>query len=266
MSYLAHLSLHTNTSISPSQAIVHSYAIDFFAWPGVRERFVFAQHRYCSNTFWYLFNSCLHVLWPYEFRDCYSRNTTTGQYSISPSFEKRLYDINAWTMSDGLFRQWPEFYSDFPAYNKFPMNVNGGAGAFHGPPRWKALPAPDPEKNRPSAVQRTISTAKISEISPEEEVVPVNSSSAAHTSAPFVTTSQHPISLGNGALTSNPFVSAPSGFYPMQAFDDWWGAPLQLPQHHHHQHQQQQQGVRDMTFGGMGSRSDQVNGMDELNF
>jgi len=168
-------------------------------------------------------------------------------------------------MSDGLFRQWPEFYSDFPSYNKLPMNVTGGAGAFHGPSRWKALPAPEPEKNRSSTVQRTMPIAKISTISPEEEVVPANSSSTAHTSAPFVTASQHPVSLGNSALTSNPFVSTASGFYSVQAFDDWWGASLQLPQHQHHQHQQQQ-GARDMTFGGMGSRSDQVTGLDELNF
>jgi hypothetical protein len=247
--------------------MVHSYAIDFFAWPGVRERFVFAQHRYCSNTFWYLFNSCLHVLWPYEFRDCYVRNTTTGQYSISTSFEKRLYDINAWTMSDGLFRQWPEFYSDFPSYNKLPMNVNGGAGAYHGAPKLKALPAPDPEKNRSSTVQRAI--VKVSDIPTDEEVVVTNSSSIAHTSAPFVTTSQHPISLGASTMTSTPFVSPASGYYSMQAFDDWWGAPLQLAQHHQHQHQNQQQqhqGVRDMTFGEMGSRSGQVTGLDELSF
>lgn len=168
-------------------------------------------------------------------------------------------------MSDGLFRQWPEFYSDFPSYNKLPMNVNGGAGAFHGPPKWKALPAPEPEKNRSSTTQPSIAIGKISEILQEEEVVAINSSSAAHTSAPFVTTSQHPISLGSGTLTTNPYVPTANGFYPMQPFDDWWGASLQLPQHQHPQHLQQQ-GPRDMAFGMVGSRSDQVTGLDELSF
>ncbi|RSL60229.1 hypothetical protein CEP54_006871 [Fusarium duplospermum] len=38
----------------PSQTLPHSLAIDFFAWPGLRERFVFFQHQYCANLFWYM--------------------------------------------------------------------------------------------------------------------------------------------------------------------------------------------------------------------
>ncbi|ETS81743.1 hypothetical protein PFICI_06745 [Pestalotiopsis fici W106-1] len=104
----------------PSQSIAHSYAIDFFAWPGLRERFVFQQHRYCSNMFWQLFCSSLHILWPFEFRDCYFRNTDTNEYKVSPAFDERIKDINVWTMSGDIFKMWPEFLSDMPRFNRGP--------------------------------------------------------------------------------------------------------------------------------------------------
>ncbi|KAH6871765.1 hypothetical protein B0T10DRAFT_590501 [Thelonectria olida] len=100
----------------PSQTISHSYAIDFFAWPGIRERFIFHQHQYCGNIFWQVFASSLRLLWPFEFRDTYTINIETGQYTISDAFEQRINDINAWTMTQDIFDRWPEFYSDIPAY------------------------------------------------------------------------------------------------------------------------------------------------------
>jgi hypothetical protein len=74
--------------------------------------------------FWKLFCSNLRILWPFEFRDCYSRNLETGQYVISSAFDERIGDINAWTMSGDIFKRWPEFYSDIPAYNHIPGSVS----------------------------------------------------------------------------------------------------------------------------------------------
>src|SRR6266536_3417264 len=48
------------------------------------------------------------VLWPYDFRDCYSCIMLTGRYNVSDAFLDRIKDINAWTMSNGIFQQWPE--------------------------------------------------------------------------------------------------------------------------------------------------------------
>ncbi|KAF5661462.1 hypothetical protein FCIRC_11817 [Fusarium circinatum] len=36
----------------PSQKLPHAAAIDFVFWPGVRERMVFSEHEYCSDSFW----------------------------------------------------------------------------------------------------------------------------------------------------------------------------------------------------------------------
>ncbi|KAK1954597.1 hypothetical protein LY78DRAFT_648927 [Colletotrichum sublineola] len=100
----------------PSQKIPHSYGIDFIVWPGLRERFVFGQHAYCKNQFWELLAHYLHVLWPFEFRDTYRKSVVTGQYQISPMFEQRVMDINAWTMDRDFIEQFPELIADMPVF------------------------------------------------------------------------------------------------------------------------------------------------------
>lgn len=107
----------------PSQDMLHAYATEYFAWPGLRERFVFSEHRYCSNIFWKLFTPNLRVQWPYEFRDCYTKNIETGLYCISASFHERISDIRHWTMGIDMFKQYPELYGDIPADNHIPASI-----------------------------------------------------------------------------------------------------------------------------------------------
>ncbi|EEU39039.1 uncharacterized protein NECHADRAFT_81644 [Fusarium vanettenii 77-13-4] len=96
----------------PSQTLPHSRAIDFFAWPGLRERFVFFQHQYCANLFWYLFLSNFKILWPFDFRDTYMQNSETGQFHLSPHFKQCMGDLSSWTIGQGFFEQFPELYAD----------------------------------------------------------------------------------------------------------------------------------------------------------
>ncbi|KAF2757769.1 hypothetical protein EJ05DRAFT_400697 [Pseudovirgaria hyperparasitica] len=109
--------------LRPSQTLVHSYATDYFAWPGVRERFVFSEHNYCGNIFWQLFNKNLRILWPYEFRDCYTKNVQTGELQFSLDFRRRLEDINVWAMGSDFFERFPELRSDIPQWNSIPKQV-----------------------------------------------------------------------------------------------------------------------------------------------
>lgn len=111
----------------PSQKIAHSYAIDYFAWPGLRERFIFNEHDYCGNDFWRLFCSSLRILWPYEFRDCYTREIETGLYKVSPMFDQRLGDIKSWTMGPDIFQRFPELCSDMPSFNTIPVGPSSAA-------------------------------------------------------------------------------------------------------------------------------------------
>ncbi|KAJ9630454.1 hypothetical protein H2203_000975 [Taxawa tesnikishii (nom. ined.)] len=105
------------------ETIPHSYAIDFFAWPGLRERFIFHQHRYCTNTFWRFFCTSLHVLWSGGLHDTFTHSTQTGLYTISQPFIDRISDLSSWTMSNEIFQHFPELYSDIPVFNSIPGSL-----------------------------------------------------------------------------------------------------------------------------------------------
>ncbi|CEI70927.1 hypothetical protein FVEN_g9697 [Fusarium venenatum] len=109
----------------PSQALPHSYCIDFFVWPGFRERLIFCQHQYCANSFWELLQTNLKILWSDSFQDTFYHNAHTGKYHISPPFEQRIRDINAWTMSTDFFTHFPELSEDIPVYMGIPTSFVG---------------------------------------------------------------------------------------------------------------------------------------------
>ncbi|EXJ62072.1 hypothetical protein A1O7_02505 [Cladophialophora yegresii CBS 114405] len=149
----------------PSQKIAHSYAIDYFAWPGVRERFIFNEHDYCGNEFWTLFTTSFKLLWPYEFRDCYTREIETGLYKVSPMFDQRLSDIRCWTMGPDIFRRFPELYSDMPSWNHIPQTPSSAEATMLTQIQQKKLlsPAPSPQ---------TMQTGRIVQVGEEEEAKP----------------------------------------------------------------------------------------------
>ncbi|KAH6685014.1 hypothetical protein F5X68DRAFT_171476 [Plectosphaerella plurivora] len=118
----------------PSQSLPHSSAIDFFVWPGVRERFIFSQHQYCSDFFWRVFADNFRMLWPFEFRDCYKRNMETGLFSVSPDFDGRIREISSWTMAPDFFHHFPEMYADIPVFQSIPAapSISWPSGARQG--------------------------------------------------------------------------------------------------------------------------------------
>jgi hypothetical protein len=86
--------------------------------PGLRERFIFSQHDYCGNMFWYRFVKDVRILWQYEVRDCYTRNVTTNEYNMSHGFTNRISDLNSWSMGPDFFQSYPELRADIPAQSK----------------------------------------------------------------------------------------------------------------------------------------------------
>jgi hypothetical protein len=94
----------------------HQYSTLTYTRPGLRERFVFSEHSYCTDLFWHLLNKSLRILWQYDFRDCYTMNRHTGTYAVSKAFENRISDISSWAMGPAFFQQWPELYADIPSF------------------------------------------------------------------------------------------------------------------------------------------------------
>ena len=108
----------------PSQSIPHAYAINYFVWPGLRERFIFQQHKYCSNLFWQLFSGSIEMSWAYDFRDCFAQRWDTGVYQMTPMFHECISDISRWTMRNDLFTQFPDLRCDIPASTLSPRGVS----------------------------------------------------------------------------------------------------------------------------------------------
>ncbi|KAF4466474.1 hypothetical protein FALBO_6657 [Fusarium albosuccineum] len=102
----------------PSQTLPHSRAIDFFVWPGLRERFVFFQHQYCANLFWHVFLPNLRVKWPFDFRDTYMQNAETGRFHLSPHFKQCIGELGSWTMAPDFFKEFPELIDDIAVYSR----------------------------------------------------------------------------------------------------------------------------------------------------
>ncbi|KAJ4289571.1 hypothetical protein N0V90_010900 [Kalmusia sp. IMI 367209] len=108
----------------PSQHITHTYAIDYYAWPHFRQRFIFNEHAYCGNDFWHMYQNEMRLLWPFEFRDCYTHDLETDLYKPSRLFDERINDIKCWTMGPDFFQRFPELSSDIPAsFRKIPKSL-----------------------------------------------------------------------------------------------------------------------------------------------
>ncbi|RVX75035.1 hypothetical protein B0A52_01312 [Exophiala mesophila] len=99
----------------PSHNVAHNYGIDYYAWPHFRQHAIFDEHAYCGNDFWYMYQSEMRLIWPYEFRDCYTHDLETGLYKPSHLFDERINDIKSWTMGPDFFQRFPELSSAIPS-------------------------------------------------------------------------------------------------------------------------------------------------------
>ncbi|SCN68567.1 uncharacterized protein FFB20_03096 [Fusarium fujikuroi] len=100
----------------PSQNLPHAIAIDFVFWPGIRERLVFSEHEYCTDSFWRSAVSDTKLLWPLELSDAYVQNSMTGDLHLSPYFRTFIRDLSNWTVSPEFLKKYPELYNDIKGY------------------------------------------------------------------------------------------------------------------------------------------------------
>ncbi|KAF7191660.1 hypothetical protein HII31_07162, partial [Pseudocercospora fuligena] len=98
----------------PSQHIAHTYAIDYWAWPHFRQRFILDEHVYCGNGFFRMYQDEMRLLWPFEFRDCFTHDLETDRYKPSRLFDERINNINCWTMGPDFFSEFPELSGVIP--------------------------------------------------------------------------------------------------------------------------------------------------------
>ncbi|KAH7140240.1 hypothetical protein B0J13DRAFT_557400 [Dactylonectria estremocensis] len=94
----------------------HPPAVEYLPWPGVRESFIQSHHRYCQNTFWHLFKEHVRIIWPFEFRDCFTQDANQGRYRISSVFEQTIRNSRSWTMERDFFGSFPELHQEIPVF------------------------------------------------------------------------------------------------------------------------------------------------------
>ena len=73
--------------------------------------------------FWYLLSEHLRVLWPLDFRDCFSQDTQTGQYRIATRFENTIRRMESWTMEREFFSHFPELMQTIPVFLALPIPI-----------------------------------------------------------------------------------------------------------------------------------------------
>jgi hypothetical protein len=83
---------------------------NFIPWPGIRALARNPRAPFRSDKFFNLETSTLKILWSFSLQDCFTRDPSTGLFKITPSFDKRIYDINAWTFEPEMFESFPDLY------------------------------------------------------------------------------------------------------------------------------------------------------------
>ena len=203
----------------PSQSsLQHPIAIDFFAWPGLRDRLVSHHAHYFANppksrqpkqTSWrdfpptapaevkddptagiadfsVAYQHHFRFSWPFTFDDAYLYDTATGEYSISPMFERYHSDLKYWGVEPVFFEKFPEFKGVMSVAHSYePVPGEGPARAVSPIDSDSSTPSPPsqrfeepnepkmsgglpPSNRRDSTAHSTSTTSSGSPPSPEE--------------------------------------------------------------------------------------------------
>ncbi|KAF2802915.1 uncharacterized protein BDZ99DRAFT_548152 [Mytilinidion resinicola] len=98
----------------PSQSRTkHPIALDFFAWPTLRDRLVSTHSTlFRSGDLSYCYSRYLKFDWPFSFDDTFFFNEAAGCYYPSPLFERYHRDLRFWTLGEEFFERFPEMRGD----------------------------------------------------------------------------------------------------------------------------------------------------------
>ncbi|KFY32592.1 hypothetical protein V493_00061 [Pseudogymnoascus sp. VKM F-4281 (FW-2241)] len=91
----------------------HPIAIDFFVWPGLRDRLMENNHSYFDTSeFSTYFRRHYKFAWPFSFEDSYIYDKESNTYQISPIFARYHHDIKYWGVERPFLERFPELAGD----------------------------------------------------------------------------------------------------------------------------------------------------------
>lgn len=91
----------------------HPIAVDFFAWPTLRDRLV-SQHSsiFQTSALSHVYKSFIKFDWPFAFDDAFFRDEVTGQHRPTPLFESYHGDLRRWSVTEEFYAKFPEMRTD----------------------------------------------------------------------------------------------------------------------------------------------------------
>lgn len=94
-------------------ATKHPVAVDFFAWPTLRDRLVQNHQEIFKNgDLSRCYSEYLRFDWPFAFEDAFFYDERAGQHYPSPLFERYHRDLKYWTVDPKFYQRFPEMRSD----------------------------------------------------------------------------------------------------------------------------------------------------------
>jgi len=91
----------------------HPIAVDFFAWPTLRDRLV-SQHSsiFQTSALSHVYKSFIKFDWPFAFNDAFFLDEATGQHHPNPLFERYHSDLRRWSVTEDFYEKFPEMRTD----------------------------------------------------------------------------------------------------------------------------------------------------------
>jgi len=112
----SNLSPITQLTLFPSlsqSSTKHPIAVDFFAWPTLRDRLVQNHTTIFQNgDLSKCYSEYLRFDWPFAFEDAFFLNEELGEWRPSPMFEKHHSDLKYWSVDRAFYRRFPEMEGD----------------------------------------------------------------------------------------------------------------------------------------------------------
>jgi hypothetical protein len=97
----------------------HPIAIDFFAWPTLRDRLVQTHPEIFQTTdLSRCYSHYLKFDWPFSFEDAFFFDELGQMYYPSPLFERYHRDLKYWCVGEKFYESFPEMRSDIEGDRK----------------------------------------------------------------------------------------------------------------------------------------------------
>jgi hypothetical protein len=91
----------------------HPIAIDFFAWPTLRDRLIHKHNEiFQTIDFSKCYSEYLRFDWPFSFEDAFFFDEKAGAHYPSPLFERYHRDLKYWSVDPQFYQRFPEIMTD----------------------------------------------------------------------------------------------------------------------------------------------------------